>query len=142
MKRKSNACGGLKNRTLVIVWLIFIIIVISGFAFTVYKNNIENKKNLTLNYWKSSQSARSENNLLDALHLIGEATALSNDKDLLIDGETCLPHLCLKNIFLQNGIVNSVVFSTNGQRILVAGNDGSARILDKTGKQIGPYTVI
>jgi WD40 repeat protein len=132
-----------RNRRLLLVALIFIITVISVFAFLIYKNNIENKRNLALNYWKSSQAARSENDFLGALHFIGEAANLSDNEalteNLLIDGEAYLPHTSLRNIIPQPGIINSVVFSADGQHILIAGNDGIARIVDKqTGIQIGP----
>src|SRR4030095_226021 len=85
----------LRNRRLLIASLIFIIIIISGFAYSIYQNNIRNKKALALNYWKSSQSARSDNNFLDALHLVAGAAVASNDQELiqkfLIDGEAYLP---------------------------------------------------
>ncbi|MEP6951136.1 MAG: WD40 repeat domain-containing protein [Ginsengibacter sp.] len=142
-EEKKQRYRRIRNRKLLIAATIAVIMLISAFAISIYRNNIKNKKELALNYWKSSQSARSENNLLDALHFIGEAANLSNDpeltENLLIDGEAYLPHTCLKNIFPQNGIINSVVFNADGVHILTAGNDGSARIIDKiTGDQTGP----
>lgn len=141
-EEKKQRLKKLWNRRLLIASLIFIIIIISGFAYSIYQNNIKNKKALALNYWKSSQSARDDNNYLDAFHLVAEAAVASNDQELiqkfLLDGEAYLPRTSLKNIFPQKGIINSVAFSTHGDRILIASNDGTARIIDKTtGKQIG-----
>ena len=42
---------------------------------------IKNKKDLALNYWKSSQSARAGNNILDGLHLIAEAGVTTDDEE-------------------------------------------------------------
>lgn len=142
-EEKKQRLKKIRNRRLVIAALIFIILLISGFAYSIYKNDLRNKKALALNYWKSSQSAKAENNLLDGLHLVAEAAVASNDQKLiqkfLIDGETYLPHTSLKNIFPQKDIINTISFSANGDRILIAGNDGTARVIDKaTGKQIGP----
>ena len=142
-EEKKQRQKRIRNRKLLIAATIAVIMLISAFAITIYKNNIKNKKELALNYWKSSQSARSENNLLDALHFIAEAANLSDDRELtenlLMDGEAYLPHTCLKNIFPQNDIITSVVFSADGRRILIAGNDGIAFIIDKaTGQQTGP----
>ena len=141
-EEKKQRAIKLRNRRLLIASLIFIILIISGFAYSIYQNDKKNKKALALNYWKSSQSARDDNNYLDAFHLVAEAAAASNDKKLiqkfLLDGEGYLPRTSLRNIFPQKGIINSVAFSADGDRILIASNDGTARIIDKTtGKQIG-----
>jgi WD40 repeat protein len=132
-----------RNRRLLIAGLVFVIIIISSFAYSIYRNDIRNKKALALNYWKSSQVAKAENNSLDGLHLLADAIAASNDKELiqkfLIDAEALLPRVSLKNIFSQNNIINSVAFNANGDRILIGSNDGTARIINKiTGVQIGP----
>lgn len=131
-----------RNRQLFISALFFIIMIISGFAFFIYKNNIDNKNKLALNYWKSSQLAKAGNNYLDALHLLIEAAVITNDKTLLqnvlIDAEASLPHTALNAIFPQDDIITGVSFSADGKVILVAGNNGNARLLDKaSGKLIG-----
>ncbi len=142
-EEKKQRYKRIRNRKLLISATIAVIMLISTFAFLIYRNNIKNKKDLALNYWKSSQSARAGNNILDGLHLIAEAGVTTDDeeilKNLLIDGEAYLPNTSLKNIFYQNDIINTVAFSADGVRILIAGNNESARILDtKTGAQIGP----
>ena len=141
-EKEKERLRKLRNQRLFFAAAVVVIIVISWFTIIIYKNNIENKKQLALNYWKSSQTARAENNFLDALHLIAEAADISSDKELiqnlLIDGEAFLPQACLKNIFSQSDIINSAVFSPDGKWILTAANDGTVRIIDKTtGKQIG-----
>jgi len=133
-----------KNRNLALLFAaaILVIIIISRFAFLIYQNNIKTKEQLALNYWKNGQTARAENNFLDAFHLIAEAADRTNDKeliqDILIDEEPYLPQTCLKNIFIHGDIVNSAVFSPDGKWIVTAGNDKIARVWDAaTGKQIG-----
>lgn len=130
------------NRRILIASLLLIIAIISGFAFVIYRNNIKNREALALNYWKSGQTARTQGNVLAGLHLVANAAVTTNNqgliKDLFVDGEAYLPHTSLENIFPQNAIINTVVFSPDDKYILIAGNDGSARIIDKiTGQQIG-----
>lgn len=132
-----------RNRRMLLTALTLVIIIISGFAIFIYRNNIANRRTLALNYWSSSQTAKAANNKLSGLHLIANAVTITEDddlvKNLLVDAEAYLPCTSLEDIFPQDDIISSVVFSSDGKRLLVAGNDGLARILDKeTGKQIGP----
>jgi len=141
-EEKKQRSIKLRNRRLLVAALIVVIIIISAFAYSIYQNDIRNKKALALNYWQSGQSAKAENNLLDGLHLVAEAAVVSNDKDLiqkfLIDGEVYLPYTRLNSIIPQKDIINSVAFNVTSDRILIASNDGTARIIDKiTGDQIG-----
>ena len=142
-EQRKQRLKKIRNRRLLIAALIFIIILISGFAYSIYQNNLKTKKTLALNYWKSSQSAKAENNFLDGLHLVGEAAVASNERDLirkfLLDGEVYLPYTSLINIFPQKNIINSIAFNAAGDRILIGSNDGIVHIIDKTtGDQIGP----
>jgi WD40 repeat protein len=135
-QQKKQHQKKIRNRRLLVSALIFIIIIIAGFAFITYKNYVSNKKELVLNYWRNGQSKRAENNVLDGLHLLAEAIAINNDKELrktlLVDGQAYLPVTCLKNIFPQKDVIYNIVFSPDGKNILIAGNDGSARMIDKT----------
>ena len=139
---KNQRSKKLRNRRLLLTALFFVILIISGFAFLLYRNYISNKKELALNYWRNAQATKPQNNLLDGLHLIAEAGITSNDDELnqklLIDGEAYLPQTSLKNILPQNDVIYHAVFSPDNNHILIAGNDGKARIIDKiTGKQVG-----
>lgn len=143
-KKEYTRQQSLKRRTrrLFIGGLTFIIVVISAFAFFIYKNYLDNKNALALNFLKSSQYAKAENNFLNGLHLIAEAAVITNDKDLVknlfVDAEAFLPHVILDTIYQQDDIINSVSFSADGRYILAAGNNYSARLFDKTtGRQIG-----
>jgi WD40 repeat protein len=137
---KKQRLKKVKTRRIVIASTIFVVMIILGFTFVIYKNDIKNKNQLVINYWQRSESLRAENSLLDALHFIAEAGGLSDEKELtknlLIDGEVFLPKARLSNIITLNSIVTSAIFSPDGKYILAVTNDGTARLIDKiTAKQ-------
>ncbi len=124
-----------RTRRLFITTLLLIIVLLSAFAIFIYRNNIKNKNELAINYWKNSQYAKAANNFLDGLHLLTEAAVITTDKtlvkNLMIDAEASLPHTILDTIFIQHDIVHSVAFSGDDKTILIAGNDGVVRLLEK-----------
>lgn len=131
------------NRNLVLLALVFVILLISAFAIFISIQGIKKRKELVSNYWNSSQSAKEQNNYLDALHLIAKANLLNDNRDLaqnlLMDGEAFLPRTRLTDIFPQQSIITSTNFSPDGKWILVAGADSTARILDRvSGKPASP----
>lgn len=140
-ERKQHARRA-RNRRLFIAGLCLVIVVISLFALQVYKNDVKNRESLAINYWKNSHIQRAKGNALGTLFFLANAAVTTHDdelvKNLLLDAEVDMPLVQLSNIFLEKNIANTAVFSGDGKQILVAGNDGAARILDAiTGRQIG-----
>lgn len=123
-----------QQRTAVITSLI-VILSISVFAIILYKNYRENKRQLSLNYWQSSEDEKLHNRMLEGLHFLAEATKQTDDKllleNLLIDAEAFLPKAVLVNVFQHNDIVNSAFFNKRGNLLVTACNDGVARIFDE-----------
>ena len=122
--------------------ILFAFILISSFAFYINRTNNYNKRQLAFNNWNSSQTARSQNNNLDALHFIANAMALTEEpdltKDLLTDGQAFLPVTALQNIVDIKTIVNQVSFSNDGSLFVTAGNNGTVKVFKTAdGLQVG-----
>jgi WD40 repeat protein len=123
-----------RNKRIIYGSVLLVLLMVSAFAIFIFKNNVKNKRQLALNYWKSSQTARSENNFLETLSLIAEATEIDNDpnlvQDLLVDGEAFLPATELQNIYNLPSIINHAAFSPDGKFIIASGNDGNVRVIN------------
>ena len=131
-----------RNRLLLYAAILFAFILISSFAFYINRTNNYNKRQLAFNNWNSSQTARSQNNNLDALHFIANAMALTEEpdltKDLLTDGQAFLPVTALQNIVDIKTIVNQVSFSNDGSLFVTAGNNGTVKVFKTAdGLQVG-----
>jgi WD40 repeat protein len=132
-----------RNRRLLVAGLVAVILIISGFAYAIYRNNAANKRRLAFNYWSTSQSVREKSELLSSLHFTAEALLLSNEKELtknlLADIEPFLPQTALQTVFSFPDYITSVAIHPDNKRIALAGNDGTVRIIDReTGTLTGP----
>lgn len=135
---------GIKKRNRLMVYLAIFIafVLVSSFAFYINRTNNNNQRQLAFNNWNSSQTARNQNNNLDALHLIANALVLSKEndltKDLLTDGQAFLPVTALQNIIDVKTIINQVNFSHDGSLVVTAGNNGRVKIYKTAdGIQVG-----
>ena len=123
------------------------LIVISA-VFAVFKAREANQetrkaqRQLVLNYWENSRTARDQNQNLLALHLAAYAVGVSPDNALnshiLLDIDKPLQMLTLKQIFQHNGAIRDAKFSRDGKRLLTWSEDSTARLWQaETGMQIG-----
>lgn len=132
----------LRNLRLLFALAVAVVIVICFLAYLNYINNIKTHNQLARNYWSNSQTARAENNALQALHYSAEAIGISRNEDLtkglLIDIQSYLPYMTLDYILLHDDAVYSGVFSPDESMLLTAGYDSTARLWDlSSGKQTG-----
>ncbi len=128
-----------RNMMLIYASAVVVFLILSAFAFYINKTNNQNKRQLALNYWTSSQTTRTEQHWLGTLHLLAEAIYISNDveisKEMLIDAQSFLLATRLQNITDVGTIINDLNFSSDGRLVAAAGNNGTVQVIDKeTGK--------
>ncbi len=117
-------------------------LVLGWLAMKLNGSNIENRRQLSNNYWATGVQLRGQNESLKYLHFISKALSNSTEPEfkryLLTDVQASLPATRLVNVLQHQGDVQGTAISPDRTRLLTWSTDSTARLWNaSSGNPVG-----